>query len=148
MQTKNANCESYCRRTLSSSWLSKINLKRNSMNYRCTWWEVRMRTANFIAEELWLSEVNFEKFTVIYLHMCKLNMWTAHFIAEELWLLKVNFKKFTIICLCMCELRMQTVHFIAEELWVSLITWLKLDVHDVAVKSKHAVCFLSRLMTL
>ncbi len=64
MQTENANCESYCRRTLSSSWLSKINLRRNLINYLRTLCKVRMRTVNIIAEELWLSEINFKWFTI------------------------------------------------------------------------------------
>jgi len=64
MQTENANCKSYCWRTLSSSWLSKINLRKNSINYLCTLCKMRMRIANIIAEELWLSEINFKWFTI------------------------------------------------------------------------------------
>ena len=64
MQTENANCESYCWRTLSSSWLSKINLKRNLINYLRTLCKVRMQITNIIAEELWLSEINFKWFTI------------------------------------------------------------------------------------
>jgi len=74
MQTENANCKFYCRRTLSSSWLSKINLRENSVNYFRTLCKVRMRTTNIIAEELWLSEVNFEWFTI----NLPLHVWTEN----------------------------------------------------------------------
>jgi len=74
MQTENANCESYCRRTLSLSWLSKINLRENSINYLYTLCKVRMWTANIIAEELWLSEINFKWFMI----NLSLHVWTEN----------------------------------------------------------------------
>ena len=147
MQTENANCESYCRRTLSSSWLSKINLRENSINYLRTLCKVRMRTANIIAEELWLSEINFKWFMInLSLHVQTENV-NCTFYCWRTLITRDKFREFTIICLRMCELKTRTVHFIAEELWVSLVTLSKLDVHDVTVKSKHAVCSSSRLMT-
>ena len=137
MQTENANCESYCRRTLSSSWLSKINLRRNSINYLRTLCKVRMRTANIIAEELWLSKINFEWFTInLSSHVwtenvnCTFYCWRTLITRDKF---RVIYDKFTFTCvnwereLCILLLKNSESHSLHDR--DSMYMMLQLDLN-------------------
>ncbi len=137
MQTKNVNCESYCWRTLSSSWLSKINLRENSINYLCTLCKVRMRTANIIAEELWLSEINFEWFTInLSSHVqtenvnCTFYCWRTLIIRDKFW---VIYDKFIFACanwereLCILLLKNSESHSSHDQDSIYMMSQLNLN---------------------